>query len=382
MGMSSGHGIGAALIRTACAGAVLAVTLAGTVASARADDGLQRMLDRFLRDEELDGGILLVSGPEGRQVVVSGIANRKGGVPVGEDTRFYVASAGKMTTAVAVLQQVEEGRLSLDRPVREMVGDLPLGRLANANRARLVNLLEHTSGIPDYITDDYDAAEQARPNLSRDAATLLAYAHGEAATGPVGNHYAYSNSNFVLLGHIAGLADGAPFGQVLERRVLNRAGMTATTVGADPRDRTLAHGYTSDEGDVSRRSWAATTGDGPLVTTAGDLERFLFALFRDGRLLGPAMLERMQTRATVEDGEGLGLSVWDDRWGRGVGHTGLYDGFEADVRYYPDRQTALIFLTNGNQSSDDTFLDSVAAAVFSGRGSKGGLSKAGAFGKF
>ena len=369
MGMSSGHGVGVALIRTVCAGAMLAVALFAAAAPARADDGLQRMLDRFLRKEELDGGILLVSGPGGRQVVVSGIANRRGDVPVGEGTRFYIASAGKMTTAVAVLQQVEEGRLSLDQPVRGMVGDLPLGRLANANRARLVNLLEHTSGIPDYITDAYEAAEQARPDQARDAATLLAYAHGEEATGAVGNHYEYSNSNFVLLGHIAAVSDGIPFARVLERRVLARAGMTATTVGADPRDPTLAHGYT-EEGDVSRRSWSATTGDGPLVTTVGDLERFLFGLFRDGRLLGPALLERMQKPSTFEDGRTLGFSVWDDRWGRGVGHTGLYDGFEADVRYYPDRQTALIFLTNGNQSSDDALLDSVAAAVFSGRVSK------------
>lgn len=363
MGVCNGRSMYRGLIRTICAGVLLAA------GPALGDDGLQRMLDGFLRKERLDGGILLVSGPGGRQVAVSGIANRRGKEPVRENTRFYIASAGKMATAAAVLQQVEEGRLSLDRPVREIAGTLPLDRLANANRARLVNLLDHSSGIPDYITDAYAEAEQANPGMARDPASLLAFARGEPATGAVGGQYEYSNSNFVLLGHIAAVADGVPFPQVLERRVLARAGMTATTVGADPRDPTLAHGYT-EEGDVSRRSWPSTTGDGPLVSTAGDLERFLFALFRDGRILGPAMLARMQAPSAREAASGLGLSLWTDRWGRGVGHTGVYDGFEADVRYYPDRQTALVFLTNGNQESDDALLDQVAAAVFSGRAPK------------
>ncbi len=363
--MAPARAVGSPMRGWALAAAVLLglalLPIPAAAGPAAGSDRLHRLLDRFLADEELDGGILLVSGPDGRRVVVSGIADRRGKRPVTEDTRFYVASVGKMATAVAVLQQVEEGLAALDQPVRALAGDLPLGRLANAGRARLVNLLDHSSGIPDYLTDAY-AEDEAADRLPRGGA-LLAYAHGEPATGPVGGHYAYSNSNYVLLGHIASVRDGAPFAQVLQRRVLERAGMAATSVGADPRDRSLAHGY-DGEGDVSRRSWAATTGDGPLVATAGDLERFVFALFRDGRLLGPAMVRRLQAPSENEEGQGLGVALWTDRWGRGVGHDGHYDGFEADVRYYPGRRTALIFLTNGNQQSDDALLDAVAAELF------------------
>ncbi len=342
---------------------VAALLLGSAATPAHAADRLQRLLDRFIAEEELDGGVLLVSGPDLRRVVVSGIADRRGERPVTEDTRFYVASVGKMATAAAVMQQVEEGLLSLDRPVRDLAPDLPLGKVANANRARLVHLLDHSSGIPDYVTDAYEEDEAAKPERLPRSGALLAYAAGEEATGPVGGHYEYSNSNYVLLGHIAALRDGVPFAQVLRSRVLERAGMGSTTVGADPRDRSLAHGYTED-GDVSRRSWAATTGDGPLVTTAGDLERFVFALFRDNRLLKPETVRRMMTPSENEEGQGLGVALWKDRWGRGVGHDGRYDGFEADVRYYPGRRTALIFLTNGNQQSDESLLDAVAEEVF------------------
>ncbi|AWU96121.1 serine hydrolase domain-containing protein [Azospirillum ramasamyi] len=341
----------------------LALLLGLASTPAHAADHLQRLLDRFIAEEELDGGVLLVSGPDLRRVVVSGIADRRGERPVTEETRFYVASVGKMATAAVVMQQVEEGLLSLDRPVRELAPDLPLGKVANANRARLVHLLDHSSGIPDYITDAYEEDEAAKPERLPRSGALLAYAAGEEATGPVGGHYGYSNSNYVLLGHIAALRDGVPFAQVLRSRVLERAGMNSTTVGADPRDRSLAHGYT-EEGDVSRRSWAATTGDGPLVTTAGDLERFVFALFRDNRLLKPETVRRMMTPSENEEGQGLGVALSKDRWGRSVGHDGRYDGFEADVRYYPGRRTALIFLTNGNQQSDEALLDAVAEEVF------------------
>ncbi|WP_051341443.1 serine hydrolase [Azospirillum halopraeferens] len=346
--------------------AALTLLVALAAPAAVADDGLQRLLDRYLEREGVDGGVLLVSGPGGRTVVASGIADRRRGARVTPDTRFYIASAGKMATAVAVLRQVEDGRLALDQPVRDLAGPLRLDRLANAARARLVDLLDHSSGIPDYITDAYVEEERARPGVARDAATLLAFATGEPATGAVGKHYSYSNSNYVLLGHIAAVADGQSFPQVLRRRVLESAGMTATTVGADPGDPTLAHGYT-DDGDVSLPSWMATTGDGPLVTTAGDLERFLFALFRDGRLLGPATLERMRTPSRSEPDAGLGLELWSDRWGRGMGHTGSYDGFEADVRYYADRGTAMVLLMNGNTSSDDALLDEVAERLFADR---------------
>ena len=131
----------------------LALLLGLASTPAHAADHLQRLLDRFIAEEELDGGVLLVSGPDLRRVVVSGIADRRGERPVTEETRFYVASVGKMATAAVVMQQVEEGLLSLDRPVRELAPDLPLGKVANANRARLVHLLDHSSGIPDYTVE-------------------------------------------------------------------------------------------------------------------------------------------------------------------------------------------------------------------------------------
>jgi D-alanyl-D-alanine carboxypeptidase len=333
----------------------------------------QAILDRYLEKEDLAGGVLLVSSPQQRIVVVSGVANRRTGAPVVPDSRFYAASVGKMSVAAATLQLVEEGKLSLDASVATLVGGIPnIGKLPNARAARLENLLNHSSGIPEYLTDAFLDFHHAKASTLTPA-VVIPFAFDEPATGRVGKAYEYCNSNYVLLGEIIGTADGTSLEASLQKRVLDRAGMGDTTVGArSPSDARLAHGYadledTGKEQDVSRYVWSSPLGDGPLVTTAGDLEKFLFALFRDGKLVKPATLARMTAASDLEDGYGMGVQRDSDRWGAWFGHTGLEDGFEAEVRYYPESQTALVFLTNGNSISDKSVLDKAAATLFQSR---------------
>lgn len=330
----------------------------------------QAILDRYLEKEDLAGGVLLVSSPQQRIVVASGVANRRTGAAVAPDSRFYAASVGKMSVAAATLQLVEEGRLSLDASAASLAGGIPhIGRLPNARAARLENLLNHSSGIPEYLTDDFLDFHHAKASTLTPS-VALPFAFDEPATGRVGKAYDYCNSNYVLLGEIIATADGSSFESSLQKRVLDRAGMGDTTVGVrNVADARLAHGYadiedTGKEQDVSRYVWNSPLGDGPLVTTAGDLEKFLFALFRDGKLVKPATLARMTSPSAREEGYGMGVQRDSDRWGSWFGHTGLEDGFEAEVRYYPERRAALVFLTNGNSVSDKSILDKAATALF------------------
>lgn len=355
-------------------GVFLVVALLVPVPAARAADVWQNMLDRFLKAEKLPGGVLLVSDGRTRKVVVSGVADRRNNTPVTADTRFYVASIGKMAVATAILQMVDEGRLTLDAPVAPLVEGIPgIDRLANIKKVKLRHLLEHTSGIPDYLDDAFEEAQQGNPNRRWAAAASIAYAFGQPATGRPGKTYEYCNSNYVLLGHIAETVDGAALADVLQRRVFDRAGMTDAVVGPRPDAPRLARGYSDLEGDgrlqdTSLLSWNAATGDGPMTVTAEDLEHFLFALFRDNRLMRPATLKKMIEPRNDDAEYALGVELGEDDNGEWVGHTGSYDGFEAEARYYPDRQAVVIFLTNGDQESEDGSLpDKAATALFRGR---------------
>lgn len=350
--------------------AVAAWVLAATATAAPVHAGeLQAILGRYLDREELTGGVLLVSSPHHRELAVAGLADAGRQVRVAAGSRFYVASVGKMATAVAVLQQVEEGLLSLTGQAADRVRGVPdLDRLPNFRKATIEQLLDHSSGIPDYLTDEFTAAFHARPTRLTPTA-VLPFAFGLPATGRPGTGHDYSNSNYVLLGAIVASADRRTFEASLQQRVLARAGMHETTIGADPDDHRLARGYADldDSGnlqDVSRLAWNNPLGDGPLVTTAADLERFLFALFRDGRLLKPATLARMTAASANEASYGLGVERGSDRWGRWLGHSGADDGFEAEVRYYPDRRTVLVVMVNGNSLSEHSVLDDAARTLF------------------
>lgn len=337
-------------------------------AQARAE-GLHSVLERHLDRESMPGGVLLVSMPGRRDVVAAGIADRDHNRAITPQSRFYVASVGKMAVAAAILQLVDEGKLDLDDEIAPLVKGIPgIGRLSNVRTARLRQLLDHSSGIPDYLTDAFYERFRTRPERLTPA-LALPFAYGEKAPFRPGRGHDYSNSNYVLLGAILAGADRTSFDTAVQRRILDRAGMTDTTIGADPRDRRLAHGYADpedigEEEDVSLLSWNSPLGDGPLVATAEDLERFLFSLFRDGKLLSPASLALMTKPSKRERDYGLGVELGRDRWGEWIGHSGLEDGFEAEVRFYPARQAALVFVANGNSQSEDSILDQVAEEVF------------------
>lgn len=346
---------------------LMALAILSVAAPMARADYVEDLLEKHLEKEELPGGLLLLSDPEERRVAVSGVANRRGAVAVTPQTRFYVASVGKMTVAAAILQLVDEGRLTLESPVAPLVAHVPgIARMANLKSVTLAQLLNHSSGLPEYLTDRF--TEDSRKDLKRrwTAAEALVYAVGEPASGKPGAAHEYCNTNYVLLGEILVGMDGMPLAQVLRRRIFEPAGMTDTTVGvSDPDDPRLAHGYadlddSGKEKDVSRLSWNFPFGDGPMVTTAVDLERFMIALFRNNRLIKPASVALMTRPSEAERDYGLGVERGKDKLGRWVGHTGSFDGFEAEVRYYPERKTVTLFMTNGDSSTDANVLDRLA----------------------
>ena len=153
-------------------------------ASAALAGDLQPFLDRFIEKEDLPGAVLLVSGPQGRQVVASGVARRKPREAMTTDTRFYIASSGKLTTATAALQLVKEGKQQLDEPVWPRLKDVPgLAQLRNIQSVTLDQLLKHRTGLAEYYTDAFEAKARRQPDKRFSAAESLAFAYGERRAG-------------------------------------------------------------------------------------------------------------------------------------------------------------------------------------------------------
>jgi D-alanyl-D-alanine carboxypeptidase len=336
--------------------------LAGLLTPQAATAGpVQDYLDRLVRTEKLPGAVLLVSGPRGRELATAGVANLQTREPVTAQTRFYIASSGKLVTAVATLQLVQERRLRLSDKVYPLVRNIPgISRLRNVQAVTVEQLLNHHSGMADYFDDDFEAMALAAPERIFTADESLAHAYGMKANARPGAEYDYNNTNYVLLGRLIELTDNTPYAAAVQRRMLDPVGMSATSVGARKGTPGLAHGYaTRDSGkrqDVSHTGWNAITGDGAIVTTALDYEAFIQALFRDGKLLPAATVRQMCTppEASPDSGYGLGCSIEESHWGDAWGHNGSISGFNADTWYFPKIGVTVVFMTNGDFKSDES----------------------------
>jgi D-alanyl-D-alanine carboxypeptidase len=337
-----------------------------TAAHAQSSDAmLQAVLDGFVREQGLPGAVLGVNGPRLDTVVATGVLDRKSGASVTPQSRFYVASAGKMMTATAVLQLVDEGRIRLDQPISDIL--VPAGsldRLPNWKSVTVEQLLNHTSGMPNYFDRDYEKAAAENPRMLVDVEQALSPRLDAKPDAKPGAVYEYSNTNYALLGLILERLDHAELGAVLARRIFGPAGMTATSVGADPREAGVAAGHGSPDAPSARDNliaYGSKLGDGPVATTAGDMGRFLAALLRERILLQPATLQRMITPSRREPGYGLGIEISRTDFGLCYGHNGSVTGFRAEAWYYAARQTSIVFLTNGEFRTDNTDIVSKAA---------------------
>lgn len=249
--------------------------------------------------------------------VAQGFRDLANEMPNRMDTRFPTASAGKAFVATAVMQLIEQGNLSLDASLGEL---LPFG-LGKIDRSVTVRqLLSHTSGVPDYfdesVMDDYAELWADFPNYRiRKNADLFPMFFDKPMLYAPGERFQYNNSGYVLLAAVIEQLTGKEFDEHLQSAVFDPAGMRRT--GYYELDRLpggCANAYIRDE---ARDEYYANifsvdakgTGCGGAYTTAEDVSRFWDALC-SGKLVSEKTLRGMtsiQAEAAGEDPYGFGL---------------------------------------------------------------------------
>jgi len=227
--------------------AATAVTLVLALSTSRftvAQESPGDRIDAFVRDEmqrQHLPGVAIGVIKNGALVKAQGygVANLEHGVPVGPTTIFQSGSLGKQFTAVAVMLQVEDGKLSLDDPIKKFFPDAPETWRAITVR----HLLTHTSGMPDYEEGKLDY----RKDYTEDE--LARFACGLLLEFPAGSRWNYSNTGYVLLGAIVRRVSGSFYGDVLTARVFKPLGMaTARTISEADIVANRAAGYRLDKG--------------------------------------------------------------------------------------------------------------------------------------
>ncbi|MFF8713667.1 serine hydrolase domain-containing protein [Streptomyces sp. NPDC015184] len=303
---------------TALTGAVMTTgALFPPTASAARPDTVQRSLDVLVADDGMPAALASVADGEGRmRNYTAGVGDLRTGAKVPKDGQVRAGSNTKAFTAVVVLQLVAEKKVALDAPVDTYLPGLLRGEGIDGRHITIRQLLQHTSGLPEYVDKDAVLKDLQRYYEPRE---LLDSALAQKAHFSPGAKWEYNNTNYLVAGLVIQKVTGRPLGEEINRRVVDRIGLRHTYFPA-PGDMTIDEphpkGYHRDTADSPwdevteldpSWGWAA----GAMISTNSDLNRFYTALL-DGELLPPAQLAQMRTTVPAEGagpgvGYGLGL---------------------------------------------------------------------------
>lgn len=282
-----------------------------------------------------------------------GAADKGRSVPNTAATRFNIGSMDKQFTAVAIGQLIEQGRLTLDTRLIDVLPDSPNRAAAEAITIR--HLLSHRAGLG--MLFDRPAWEwKKRFTRMTDLLPLLAAAEPDFVPG---SRFSYSNEGFVVLGAVVERLSGLSWHDYAERHIFRRAGMRHTAyLGDDPSEPRRAVGYKFDRSDPlglrarvpnwDTLSWRGGSHGGSF-TTAADMIRFLQAL-RSGRLLKPETVAALfDDGADTSDDYALGFERHKAANGRTIiGHDGggPSSGINSDAKMILENGYAYAVLGN------------------------------------
>ncbi|MEU2670294.1 serine hydrolase domain-containing protein [Streptomyces sp. NPDC007164] len=356
---------GAALPGSAAATTTAAVSAShGSAGYGSATDRtrLQEILQRLTTVDGAPGALAEVRDRRGSTVLTSGVANVESHTPVHRDSRFRIGSMTKMFTATAMLQLVGEHRVRLDAPVERYLPGVVRGHGNDGRQITVRQLLQHTSGLPDFLDHLKPQEVVANPLVRHDPRDLVALALKHPRVFEPGTGWDYSNTNYLLAGLIIEKVTGNTYAEEVRERIieplhLHETYMPRGSAIPGPHPRGYAQpGKDAPLLDITKVDPSVGGAAGGMISSGTDLNRFLGALLR-GDLLRPAELrEMMKTRCTGgKDGRAYGLGLESRPLpGGGLywGHTGDFLGYETMAGATVDGRRATVMVNLGPGGSD------------------------------
>ena len=274
-----------------------------------------------------------------------GLASIELGVPITPRTRFRIASVSKQFTVTAALMLAAEGKLKLGDPPHKYLKELkPLP-------VTIDQMMRNSSGLPDFL----ELLRLGGHGLDKPARALdlldAAARNGHLNFKP-GSRFLYSNTNFLLLGHIIERLTGKTLGEVMEERIFKPLGMTDTMLAADVATviPNLATGYLGDDSQGFRRAAHAYPqgGEGGLTSTVEDL--LTWSRHFDDPTLGKTIPTELAAVTPLTGGHvnryRRGVAIGELRGLDTIGHGGLWPGYRTELLRLPKVGLTVVVIAN------------------------------------
>ncbi|MEL6383139.1 MAG: serine hydrolase domain-containing protein [Cyanobacteria bacterium J06626_18] len=314
---------------------------------------------------EVPGAAAAVLTNEGEWFGATGFSDLENEVPLELDARFEAGSITKTFVATTLLQLVEEDLIELDDTLTDWLAPEITALVPNASDITIEQMLNHTSGVADYL-DILAAQATSNPLLflqDWQPEQLLSFIDGvEPFFDEPGSSWQYSNTNYILAGLVIESVTGNSYGQEIRDRIIDPLELDNTFVfGEEAVPGGYINSYWDFNGDgaidnlnIVNLSWTGSAGS--IISNTEDLADFFDALLVDDALLQPETLDEMLDTIPVEspnyDSYGLGIGTLESPNRFWYVHRGQTLGFRSNLWYSPLEEITYVELLNGRSSSN------------------------------
>lgn len=311
---------------------------------------ISNTLDDIITSNKYRGTVYVKIGNALEYIGTNGFSDKDRHTKNSTDTCFRIASLTKQFTAVAVMQLVEEGKLSLDDTIDKYFPSYKYGK-----KITVKNLLTMTAGIKDYINKDGDTDTEAytesqidfkvskKNSAKENKKAVMDWIFNQKLNFEPDEKYMYSNSAYFLLGDIIEQVSKTSYESYVEKNILKPTGMMNT--GFESTDK-LAVGYQ----DIYDNEWTLYPGVGysatGLISNVPDLLKWVDALCTN-KLVSEETFKEMTT--PYKGNYGYGFVVSEES--NAVSHTGKIDKYNAALVFTKDENQIYIALSNYSNSS-------------------------------
>lgn len=284
-----------------------------------------------------------------------GWANREERIPATENTMYSLASISKPITATGLMTLVQAGKIDLDKPINDYLGDAKLeARVGDANDATVRRVANHSSGLPLHYQFFFSNEPYQKPSYDE---TILRY--GNLVTIP-GEHYQYSNLGFGIIGYVLSRESGESYADFMRDAVFVKLGMMHTSVGIGPGlEKFQAIRYDQEGAPIPFYDFDHP-GASAIYSSAHDLVRFGMFHLKDhlsdqSPILSDASIDAMhQPTMKISDHGGYGIGWGSDDRADGyhvISHSGGMPGVSTQLMLVPSEDIAVVVLMNGEGQS-------------------------------
>ena len=332
---------------------------------------LQGLVNDYV-NKGLPGMILLVKNGDTTWQTAAGFSDVEKGIAMETTNELMIASITKMFVAVVTLRLQEEGKLDIDKPINTFKCGYRFKDIPNAEKITIRNLLNHTSGLPDFIKSSRFVTNLLDHPLNNwkknDLLKFLANTKPEFIPGEKG---IYSNSNFLLLSVILDeeFKDSIDHASLIQRDIIDPLLLGHTHyIDRKAPPKKLAQGYADLYGNnhlinlTHLNIGGSENGFSGMFSTVGDLSKFLDALLIKKTLLNDSSLKQMLrfTQDSEEKAVAFGLGIWKDFQEAGsdqfaYGHRGREAAYTADLFWFPTQDIMYVLMMNCGIGTNSPF---------------------------